>query len=70
MYVIYDATQPHLALESAGTLDAIASALSSRSGAGLTVGVSLDGHSRGLTEAEQRELEERVRELRSLSGEI
>jgi hypothetical protein len=64
MYVIYASGAPHIMLDSAGTLDGIATALSSRRRADLIVCWNQDGHSRGLKEAERREVEERVRELR------
>jgi len=69
MYVIFDPARPHIALDSADTLDAIATALSSKGRSDLTACVSQDGHSRGLSEAEQHELDARVRDLRSLAGE-
>jgi hypothetical protein len=69
MYVIYARAAPHIALDSAPTLDGIATALSSRRGADLVMCWNQDGHSRGLREAELREVEERVRELRALAGE-
>jgi hypothetical protein len=69
MYVIFDPEQPHVALATGGTLDSIATLLAARCEPGLTVGANEDGLSRSLSEAEQREVEERVRELRSLAGE-
>jgi len=69
MYVIFDPAQPHVALDTGDTLDSIATALSSRPERGLTVCVNQDGLSRALNDAEQREVDERVRELRSLTGE-
>jgi hypothetical protein len=69
MYVIYARSAPHIMLDSGGTLDGIATALSARRGADLIVCWNQDGHSRGLNEAELREVEERVRELRLLAGE-
>jgi hypothetical protein len=69
VYVIFDPTQPHIALDTAGTIDAIATVLAARSEPGLTVCVNQDGLSRALNDAEQREVDERVRELRSLMGE-
>jgi len=70
IYVIFNPTQPHVALDTADTLDSIATALSSRPERGLTVCVNQDGLSRALNDAEQREVDERVRELRSLAGEV
>lgn len=67
--MIFDPAEPHVALDTAGTLDSIAKALASRSEARLTVCVNQDGMSRPLNDAEQHELNERVRELRSLTGE-
>jgi len=69
MYVIFNPTQPHIALDTGDTLDLIATALSSRPERGLTVCVNQDGLSRALNEAEQREVDKRVCELRSLTGE-
>jgi hypothetical protein len=69
MYVIYARDAPHIMLDSAATLDGVATALSSRRGADLVVCWNQDGHSRGLSEAELREVEGRVRELRVLAGE-
>jgi hypothetical protein len=70
IYVLYARSAPHIVLDSAATLDGIATALSSRRGADLTVCVNQDGHSRGLTDPERREVDERVRELRRLAGEV
>ncbi len=69
MYVIFNLAQPHVALDAGDTLDSIATALSSRPEHGLTVCVNQDGLSRALNDAEQREVDERIRELRSLTGE-
>jgi hypothetical protein len=69
MYVIFDPSRPHVALDTAGSLDSIASMLASRPETGLTVCVNQDGLSRGLNEAERREVDERVQELRALAGE-
>jgi hypothetical protein len=63
MYVIFDPAQPHIALDSADTLDAIATALAARTESGLAVYVNRDGLSRGLEDAEQRELDERLQQL-------
>lgn len=68
MYVIYARNTPHIALDSAATLDGIACALSARRGADLVVCWNQDGHSRGLKEAERREVEERARELQVRDG--
>jgi hypothetical protein len=71
MYVIYDPAEPHIALDFSGTLDGIATLLAAKRGGGtqLTVGANDTGHTRPINEAEQRELDERIRELRALSGE-
>jgi hypothetical protein len=69
MYVIFDSAQPHIALATGTTLDSIATLLAARREPALTVGANEDGLSRQLSEAEQREVDERVRELRSLAGE-
>jgi hypothetical protein len=69
MYLIYARSAPHLVLDSTSTLDGVATALSSRRRADLIVCWNQDGHSRELKEAERREVEERVRELRELAGE-
>jgi hypothetical protein len=71
MYVISDPGTPHIVLDFSGTLDGIATLLAAKRGGGLelTVGANDTGHTRPLTETEQRELAERVRELRALSGE-
>lgn len=69
MYVIYDPGKPHIALEFSETLDGIATLLAAKRGHELTVGANQSGHSRLLNEAEQREVAERVRELRAISGE-
>jgi hypothetical protein len=58
MYVIFDPDEPHIALDTAGTLDRIAAALALRSESGPTVCVNQDGLSRSLNDAEQRELDE------------
>jgi hypothetical protein len=69
MYVIYSPAEPHIALDTGETFDSIATALASRPERGLTVCVNQDGLSRALHVAEQRELDERIGELRSLTGE-
>ena len=71
MYAIYDPAEPHIALDFSGTLDGIATLLAGKRGGGahLTVGANDTGRTRPLNEAEQRELAERVRKLRALSGE-
>lgn len=65
MYVIFNPARPHIALESADSLEAIAEALAARDEPDLTVCVNADGLSRGLSEAEQRELEGRLYALRA-----
>lgn len=65
MYVIFSPAQPHIALDSAGSLEAIAVALAARSEPDLTVCVNEDGLTRGLSEAERRELEGRLYALRA-----
>ena len=69
MYVIFSAAEPHIALDTGKTLDSIATALASRPERGLMVCLNQDGLSRPLHVAERRELEERIGELRSLTGE-
>jgi hypothetical protein len=69
MYAIYAREAPHIVLDSAATLDGVATALSARRGADLVVCWNQDGYSRGLKEGERREVEGRVRELRGLAGE-
>jgi len=64
MYVIFSRADPHIALDTGETLDSIATALASRPERGLMVCVNEDGLSRPLQVAEQRELDERIGELR------
>ena len=63
MYVIYDPAEPDIPLDFSGTLDGIATLLAAKRGGGtqLTVGANDTGHTRPINEAEQRELDERVR---------
>jgi hypothetical protein len=68
MYV-FDPAQPHVALDTAATLDSIAMVLASRPEPGLTVCVNQDGLSRALNSDEQHQVDQRTRELRSLTGE-
>ena len=65
MYIIFDPVRPHIALDAADTLDAIATALAARTESGLTMYVNRAGLSRGLEDAEQRELDERLRWLQA-----
>jgi hypothetical protein len=65
LYVLFSPAQPHIALESAGSLESIAVALAARGESDLTVCINEDGLSRGLSEAEQRELEGRLYALRA-----
>ena len=69
VYAIYSPAKPHIALATAATLDAIAATLASALDSKLTVCVSQDGLTRPLNGVEQRELDERVSELRALTGE-
>jgi hypothetical protein len=65
MYVISDPSQPHLALGTAATLDALASTLAARSDSNLVVYVNRDGLSHALDAAERRELDELIQAARS-----
>jgi hypothetical protein len=69
VYAIFSPGKPHVALATAATIDSIAVTLASRRDSKLTVCVNQDGLTRPLNDAEQRELAERVRELRPLTGE-
>jgi hypothetical protein len=69
MYAIFSPAEPHIALATAATLDSIAATLASTRDSKLTVCVNQDGLTRPLNEVEQRELDERVSELRTLTGE-
>jgi hypothetical protein len=67
MYVISDPAQPHLALGTAATLEALASTLATRHEPNLAVHVNQDGLSRALDAVEQCELDELVQAARSLA---
>jgi len=69
VYAIFSPGKPHVALATAATLDSIAVTLVSRRHSKLTVCVNQDGLTRPLNDAEQRELDDRVSELRTLTGE-
>jgi hypothetical protein len=69
VYAIFNPAKPHVALATAATLDSIAATLASRRDRKLTVCVNQDGLTRPLSDVEQRELDERVNELRALAGE-
>ena len=60
MYVISNPSQPHLALGTAATLEALASTLATRTEPNLAVHVNQDGLSHALDPVEQRELDELV----------
>jgi hypothetical protein len=64
VFVTFDPAQPHIALDSAETLEDIAAALTARSTAGLTVCVNRDGDTRDLNADEQRTLDARLDTLR------
>ncbi|MGH2831598.1 MAG: hypothetical protein ACRDK2_02405 [Solirubrobacteraceae bacterium] len=65
MYVIHDPARPHVVLDMAVTLQAIALALVLRSEPELVVYASQDGHSCPLNAAEQDELDSLVAAARS-----
>jgi hypothetical protein len=65
VYVIFDPAQPGVVLATAGTLNSIAMLWVARCEPGLAVSVNQGGLSRGLSEMEQRGIDERVRALRS-----
>jgi predicted neutral ceramidase superfamily lipid hydrolase len=67
MYVISDPSQPHVALGTAATLEALASTLATRCEPNLVVYVNHDGLSHALDAAEQRELDELIQAARSLA---
>jgi hypothetical protein len=69
VYAIFSPAKPHVALATAATLDSIAARLASRRDQKLAVCVNQDGLTRPLNDVEQRELEERVSELRAVAGE-
>ena len=67
MYVISNPSQPHVALGTAATLEALASTLATTSEPNLVVYVNNDGLSHGLDAVEQRELDELIQAARSLA---
>jgi hypothetical protein len=69
VYAIFSPTKPHVALTTAATLESIAATLTSRRDRKLAVCVNQDGLTRPLNDVAQRELDERVGELRALAGE-
>jgi hypothetical protein len=64
VFVIFDPTRPHVALDAAETLEAIAIALIARPEPGLTVCINQDGLTRDLDAGERHELDALLDSLR------
>jgi hypothetical protein len=64
VFVISHPDRPHIALDTAATLEDVVAALTARPGADLTVCVNDDGLTRGLDTREQLELDARLAALR------